>query len=51
MKELEDKFELLFNKLKVANTVEIVKRTVKPVVVKKEINRELIGVIKHKRKS
>ena len=44
MKELEDKFELLFNKLKVANTVEIVKRTVKPVVVKKEINRELLGL-------
>jgi fructose/tagatose bisphosphate aldolase len=44
MKELEDKFELLFNKLKVANTVEIVKKTVKPAVVKKEINRELLGL-------
>jgi hypothetical protein len=44
MKELGDKFELLFNKLKVANTVDIVKRTVKPVVVKKEINRELLGL-------
>jgi fructose/tagatose bisphosphate aldolase len=44
MKELENKFELLFNKLKVANTIEIVKNTVKPAVVKKEINRELLGL-------
>jgi len=37
MKELEDRFGLLFDKLKVGNTKEIVSRTVKPVVVKKEI--------------
>lgn len=33
MKELEEKFELLFNKLKVFNTVDIVRKTVKPVKV------------------
>ncbi|HSB30193.1 MAG TPA: class II fructose-bisphosphate aldolase [Candidatus Sulfobium mesophilum] len=38
MKELEDKFGLLFDKLKVGNTMEIVQRTVKPAVVKKEID-------------
>lgn len=37
MKELEDKFGLLFDQLKVGNTVETVRRTVKPVAVKKEI--------------
>ncbi len=37
MKELEDKFGLLFNELKVGNTKDIVNRTVKPVVVKKAI--------------
>lgn len=37
MKELEDKFELLFNKLKVNNTKEIVNKTVKPVVVEREL--------------
>ncbi|NWF76102.1 MAG: class II fructose-bisphosphate aldolase [Nitrospirae bacterium] len=42
MKELADKFELLFNKLKVANTTDIVRRTVKPVVVKKQINIDLL---------
>lgn len=44
MKELEAKFELLFNKLKVANTVDIVKKAVKPVIVKKEINTSLVGI-------
>ncbi|GAB4419019.1 MAG: class II fructose-bisphosphate aldolase [Thermodesulfovibrionales bacterium] len=44
MKELEAKFELLFEKLKVTNTSDIIKRTVKPVVVKKEINRNLLGL-------
>jgi len=44
MKELEAKFALLFGKLKVANTVDIVKRTVKPVVIKKEINTGLLGL-------
>ena len=43
MKELADKFALLFTKLKVGNTMEIVKKTVNPMVVKKEINRELVG--------
>lgn len=38
MKELEAKFELLFDKLNVGNTKEIVKKTVKPVAVKKDIN-------------
>lgn len=33
MKELEERFELLFNKLKVFNTVDIVRKTVKPVKV------------------
>lgn len=37
MKELEDRFGLLFGKLKVGNTQDIVKRTIKPIVVKKEI--------------
>jgi fructose/tagatose bisphosphate aldolase len=44
MKELETKFELLFNKLKVTNTTEIVAKTVKPVAVKKEINRGALGL-------
>ncbi len=44
MKELADKFALLFTKLKVGNTTEIVKKTVKPVVVKKEINTDLLGL-------
>ncbi len=37
MKELSSRFELLFKKLKVENTIEMVKSTVRPVVVKKEI--------------
>lgn len=44
MKELEDKFGLLFSELKVGNTVDIVKKTVKPVVVKKEIKSDLLGL-------
>ena len=44
MKELEAKFRLLFEKLKVTNSADIVKRTVKPVKVKREINRELAGL-------
>ncbi|MBZ0154675.1 MAG: class II fructose-bisphosphate aldolase [Alphaproteobacteria bacterium] len=43
MKELEDKFGLLFDQLKVGNTVAIVQRTVKPVVIKKEIDSGLLG--------
>lgn len=37
MKELEDKFSLLFEKLRVTNTTEIVNRTVKPVVIEKKV--------------
>ncbi|MBI3377687.1 MAG: class II fructose-bisphosphate aldolase [Nitrospirae bacterium] len=37
IKELEDRFGLLFDKLKVGNTKEIVNRTVKPMNVRKEI--------------
>lgn len=44
MKELEDKFGLLFSKLKVGNTAEILGKTIKPVVVKKEINRAVTGL-------
>ncbi len=43
MKELEDKFGLLFDKLKVVNTVEIVKKTVRPPIVKKEIDTSQLG--------
>lgn len=42
MQELEQKFDLLFNKLKVGNTMEIVARTVKPVNVKKELPGDLL---------
>ncbi len=42
MKELEDRFGLLFDKLKVINTVDVVKETVKPVVVEKAINAKLL---------
>ncbi len=44
MKELEDKFGLLFSELKVGNTVDIVKKTVKPVAVKKEVKSGLLGI-------
>lgn len=44
MKELADKFELLFGKLRVGNTTDIVKKTVKPVVVKKKIDTGLLGL-------
>lgn len=37
MKELESRFQLLFEKLKVVNTIGIVKKSVRPIVVKKEI--------------
>lgn len=42
MKELEDRFGLLFDKLKVVNTADVVKKSVKPVVVAKEINARLL---------
>ncbi len=44
MKELENKFGLLFSELKVGNTIDIVRKTVKPVPVKKEINSSLLGL-------
>lgn len=44
MKELEAKFGLLFDKLKVSNTVDIVKKTVKPAVVKKEVEPGKLGL-------
>ncbi|MBI4654267.1 MAG: class II fructose-bisphosphate aldolase [Nitrospirae bacterium] len=43
MRELEDRFALLFEKLKVTNTVDIVKKTIKPVVVKKEVSKGLLS--------
>lgn len=42
MEELEKKFGLLFEKLKVENTTDIVKRTISPVVVAKELPQEAI---------
>lgn len=45
MAELEAKFGLLFDKLRVENTMEIVKKTVKPVVIKKEIPADIIKEI------
>jgi fructose/tagatose bisphosphate aldolase len=44
MKELEAKFGLLFEKLKVGNTTDIVKKNVKPLVIKKEVNYSLLGL-------
>jgi fructose/tagatose bisphosphate aldolase len=46
MKELEDKFALLFEKLKVGNSMSLVSKTVKPVVIPKEATdavRSLLG--------
>lgn len=43
MKELEDKFGFLFNKLRVVNSVDIVARTIKPVAVKKDFDVSLLG--------
>jgi len=44
VKELEDKFGLLFEQLKVSGTHNILERTVKPVIVKKEINPSILGL-------
>lgn len=44
MKELENKFGLLFEKLKVADTVDIVKKSVKTEIIKKEVNLNLLGL-------
>lgn len=43
MKELEDKFDLLFNKLKVVNSKDLVNKTVKPVVVEKKVSDNILG--------
>jgi fructose/tagatose bisphosphate aldolase len=45
MKELEAKFGLLFQKLMVTNTADIVKKTVRPVIVKKEIDKGLLDIL------
>ncbi len=42
MKELEDKFGFLFEKLRVRNTADIVAQTVKPVVVRKSFDTTLL---------
>jgi hypothetical protein len=42
MKELSDKFELLFNELKVNGSKELVDKTVKPVVVEKKIPEDIL---------
>jgi fructose/tagatose bisphosphate aldolase len=42
MKELEDKFGLLFEKLKVSNTKDIVGKTVKPAIVRKDIPKGIV---------
>jgi fructose/tagatose bisphosphate aldolase len=44
-RELEEKFELLFTKLKVGNTVDIVSKTVKPVLVKKKLSEAAKGLL------
>lgn len=41
MKELEDRFALLFNRLRVENTTDIVRRTIKAVAVRKEISDDI----------
>ena len=43
MKELEDKFNLLFEKLKVVNSKALVDRTVKPVIVEKKVSDTALG--------
>jgi fructose/tagatose bisphosphate aldolase len=43
MKELEDKFAFLFDKLRVVNSADIVAQTVKPVAVKKAFDAALLG--------
>ncbi len=42
MSELEKKFGLLFGKLKVENTVDIVSRTVKPVLIRKDLPEDIV---------
>ena len=42
MAELEQKFGLLFDKLKVVNTMEIVNKTVKPLIIHKEVPESIL---------
>lgn len=42
MKELEDKFDLLFNELKVNDSKELVDKTVKPIVVEKKVPENIL---------
>lgn len=44
MKELQAKFALLFDKLMIANSKDLVLKTVRPVVVKKDINSGILGL-------
>ncbi len=43
MKELEERFALLFNRLRVEDTVDIVKKTVRPILVNKELSADIKG--------
>lgn len=43
MKELEEKFDLLFRELRVGNSKDIVNRTVKPVVIEKTVSDNVLG--------
>ncbi len=43
MKELEEKFDLLFRELRVGNSKDIVNKTVKPVVVEKKVPDNILG--------
>lgn len=45
MEELEAKFDLLFDKLNVINTKEIIKKTVKPVFVKKDLDKSNLELL------
>lgn len=45
MKELEARFALLFEKLKVVNTTDIVERTVSPILLRKVVSKELVDSI------
>ncbi|MBI4698303.1 MAG: class II fructose-bisphosphate aldolase [Nitrospirae bacterium] len=43
MKELEDKFDLLFRELRVAGSKDIVNKTVKPVIVEKKVSDSVLN--------
>jgi fructose/tagatose bisphosphate aldolase len=42
MRELGAKFEILFERLKVVNTRGIISKTIKPIVIRKSLNKEII---------